>query len=93
MLMEMALWPLVARLLLLFFGAGVGAVLCVVAECGNRAGIGIGAADGLSIRSSLVLQQHFQRQMTVAKRQMATPIMAAGEVKAQCESCALSWSS
>ncbi len=75
MLMGMALLPLVARSLLLFFGTGVGAVLGVVAGCGTRAGISIGSAEGLGVGSSLVRQQHFQRQMPVAKRQMAAPIM------------------
>jgi hypothetical protein len=45
--------------------------------------IGMGGAEGLGVRSSLVQRQNFQREMPMAKVQVATPIMAASEVKAQ----------
>jgi hypothetical protein len=93
MLMGMALLPLVARLLLLFFGVGMGAILETVAGCGARTGIAIDGAEGLGIGSSQVRQQHFQWQMPMVKMQMAAPIMAAGEVNAQCKFGVLSWSS
>ncbi len=57
MLMGIALLPLMARLLLLFFCARMGAALGVVAGCGTKtgmAGIGIGGAEGLVVESSLV---------------------------------------
>ena len=46
MLMGMALLPLVAQLLLLFFGARVGAFLGAVAGCVVMAISGIGGAEG-----------------------------------------------
>jgi hypothetical protein len=46
MLMGMALLPLVARLLLLFLGARVCAVLGALAGCGARIASGIGGAEG-----------------------------------------------
>ncbi len=93
MLMGMALLHLVPRLLLSFFCAGMGAVLGAVAGCGTMIGISIGGAEGLGVGSSLVWQQHFQRQRPIAKMQMAAPIMVAGEVKAKCKSGVWSWSS
>ncbi len=45
MLIGMALLPLVPRLLL-FLGAGVGAVLGALAGCGARIASGIGGAEG-----------------------------------------------
>jgi hypothetical protein len=93
MLIGMALLPLAARFLLLFLGARVCAVLGALAGCGARTASGIGGADGCGCGVFWDLRQHFQRQMPIAKIQMAAPIMAAGEVKAQCASGVLSWSS
>ncbi len=45
MLIRMVLLPLVAQLLLLFFGAGVGAIFGVLAGCGAVFVIGIGGAE------------------------------------------------
>jgi hypothetical protein len=61
MLMGIALLPLVARLLLLFFCAGMGPALGAVAGCGTMTGmtgIGNGGAEGMIIESSLVRRQH-----------------------------------
>jgi hypothetical protein len=43
-------------------------------------------AEGVGVGVSLARQQSLQRQMPMAKLQMFAPIMAAGEVKAQCGS-------
>jgi hypothetical protein len=90
MLIGIALLPLVAQLLLLFFSARVGADLEALAGCGAMVGIGIGGAEGCSGVTSLVRQQHFQRQAPRAKMQLAALIIAAGEVNAQCASGTLS---
>ncbi len=89
-LIGMAMLPLVDRLL--FLGARVGAVLGAFAGCCARMASGIGGAEGCGCGASWVRQQHLQRQRPTAKMQTASPIMAAGEVKAQCASGVLSWS-
>jgi hypothetical protein len=59
--------PSMPRLLLSFFCTRMGAVLGAVAGCGTMIGISIGGAEGLGVGSSLVWQQHFQRQRPIAK--------------------------
>jgi len=56
---------------------------------GNRtgaAGIGIGGAKGtgwITVVVVVVQQQHLQKQKPIPRRQMAAPIIAAGDVKIQ----------
>jgi len=78
------LWA--TRLLLAGFWTGAGAVLGVTAGCRAMADISWGGAEDVGVGVSLAQQQSLQRQMPTAKVQMAAPIMAAGEVKAQCGS-------
>ncbi len=94
MLMGMALL-LAFRLMgcLLVLCTGFGIVRGALAGCGKITVVGIGGAEGCGGGTVVVLQQHFQRQNPSANRQMAAPIMAAGDVKAQCASDVLSWSS
>jgi len=82
MLMGMALWLGIDRLLVADFWKGVGAVRGATAGCGAMASIGICGAEGVSVGVSLVWWQSFQRQMPTAKMQMAAPIMGDGEVNA-----------
>ncbi len=70
---------------------GFGIVRGALAGCGNITGVGIGGAEGCSGGVVVVWQQHFQRQNPIANRQMAAPIMAAGDVNVQCSSGVLSW--
>ncbi len=78
---------------LLVLGTGFGTIMGALAGCGRITGVGIGGAKGCGGGAVAVWQQHFHRQNPSANRQMAAPIMAAGEVKAQCASGVLSWSS
>ncbi len=94
MLMGMALllaFRLIVCLLVLCTRFGI--VRGSLAGCGMITGVGIGGAEGCGGGTVVVRQQHFQRQNPSANRQMAPPIMAAGDAKAQCASCVLSWSS
>ncbi len=52
-----------------------------------------GAGAGAILGALAGDDQHYKRQAPRANRQMAAPIMAAGEVKAQWASGVLSWSS
>ncbi len=94
MLMGMALL-LAFRLMgcLLVLCTGFGLVMGALAGCGRITGVSIGGAEGCCGCSVVDRQQHFHRQNPSANRQMAAPIMAAGDVKVQCASGVLSWSS
>jgi hypothetical protein len=83
MLMGMAMLLHTARLLAVGFWPGACATQGATAGCGLMAYIGMGGAEGVGIRVSLDQQKDHQMQMPMAKVQMATPIMAAGDVKAQ----------
>ncbi len=83
MLIGMALLLWSAQLLLTGFWTGAGAVHGAAAGCVQW----LASAGG----SSLVRRQNFERQMPTAKMQIAAPIIAAGDVKAQCRSRFLGW--
>ncbi len=68
----------------------VGLVMGALAGCGSITGVGISGAEGCSGCTVGDRQQHFHRQTPSANRQMAAPIMAAGDVKVQWESSVLS---
>ena len=78
---------------LLVLGTRFGIVRGTLTGCSNITGVGIGGAEGCGGGAVVVRQQHFQRQNSSGKRQMAAPIMAASDVIAQCASGVLSWSS
>jgi len=83
MLMGISLLLCTAQVLLVGFWTGAGAALVVTAGCGVMADIDICGAKGVGVGVSLARQQSFQMQKPMAKVQVATPIMATGEVKAQ----------
>jgi hypothetical protein len=79
MSMGIVLLPRTAQVLLAGFWTGAGAT----AGCGVITDISIGGAEVVGVGVSLARQQSFQMQKPMAKVQIAAPIMAAGEVKAQ----------
>jgi hypothetical protein len=87
MLIGITLLLCTAWLLTAGFLTGAGAAIGVAAGCGLMACIGMGGAEGVGIgRDFLDRQQILQMHMPMAKVQMAVPIIAAVEVKAQCRS-------
>ncbi len=65
------------------FWTGAGVAFGTATGCGVMACIGMGGAEGVGIGFSLDWQQILQMHIPMAKVQMAAPIMAAGNVKAQ----------
>ncbi len=77
MLMGITLLLHMAQLLVAGFCVSAGAALGVAAGCGALTGIRMGGVEGVGVGFSLALQQSLQRQMPMAKMQMAAQIMAA----------------